>query len=203
MIWAINRSAVGFFVHMSSAKVYGEQSLDSIGFHEQSELRPASSYAKMKVRSEKVVEKGLADKTHYLILRPPMVYANSQVSPALKNIERLLKCGLPIPISKDGGNSRSVISLDNLCKTIGLILFTKERLPSGVYNISEEHCYSCLDLVELTARITGRKSRAVRLNESMIKFFMMFPIINKMICSSCRDFVINDSKLRSHLIANK
>ena len=143
-------------IFASSISVYGEK-YNQNAYDEESEKHPFSPYAVTKLEAEHYLLENYADKSWILRFAP--VY-----SPDFQlNINRRTQSGNWFYKVGNGSKKLSLCNLENIGSTVQGIL--EDKVPSGVYNISDAKEYTYNDL--LTWNNAGRVIRipqfAVRL----------------------------------------
>ncbi len=155
---------VGLFVFMSSIIVYGESG--GIGekriIKADTPLTPANFYGDSKVKAEEGL-KPLADGEFQIaILRPPMIYGEG----CKGNYRTLEKLAKVLPFFPAIENERSVLSVENLCKAVEMIMAKPE---SGVYFPHDSGYGNTAKTVQDIAAERGKKVRLTRLFNPAIR----------------------------------
>ena len=155
---------VGLFVFMSSIIVYGESG--GIGekriIKADTPLTPANFYGDSKVKAEEGL-KPLADGEFQIaILRPPMIYGEG----CKGNYRTLEKLAEVLPFFPAIENERSVLSVENLCKAVEMIMAKPE---SGVYFPQDSGYGNTAKMVQDIAAERGKKVRLTRLFNPAIR----------------------------------
>ncbi len=155
---------VGLFVFMSSIIVYGESG--GIGekriIKADTPLTPANFYGDSKVKAEEGL-KPLADGEFQIaILRPPMIYGEG----CKGNYRTLEKLAKVLPFFPAIENERSVLSVENLCKAVEMIMAKPE---SGVYFPQDSGYGNTAKMVQDIAAERGKKVRLTRLFNPAIR----------------------------------
>jgi len=116
------------FIYFSSAKVYGEVSLNK--FKETDILNPTSDYGK----SKKIAEEELINSSlEYIVFRPTLIFS-PHAKGNLESLRKISKIGFPLPSNIN--NKRSLANLDFVVKNTVLAL--EEKLPwNQVYNLCD------------------------------------------------------------------
>jgi nucleoside-diphosphate-sugar epimerase len=123
----------------STISVYGERMHQEI-YLEKTELKPLSPYAITKIEAEQYLLHNFNTRTWILRFSP--VYAAN----FLLNIEKRTKIGNYYFKVGDGGKKISLCNINNIGQSIEGIL--KNKVPPGIYNISDENEYSYNDLLK-------------------------------------------------------
>jgi nucleoside-diphosphate-sugar epimerase len=129
-------------IFASTISVYGEK-IDQNIYYEDSEKTPFSPYAVTKLEAEEFLLTNYGEQSWILRFAP--VYASN----FKLNINRRTKLGRWF---FKVGNGRKKLSLCNL-ENIGFAMqgILEEKVPSGIYNISDENEYSYNDLLKYSS----------------------------------------------------
>lgn len=148
-------SAVGRFVFLSSAAVYGRgaRSVDEL-----TPCRPDTAYGRSKLAAEEVLQ-AIAKETGLAVvaLRPPLVYGAGAPG-NFHTLVRLASRGWPVPSGALRAR-RSLISVTNLCDLVVRSLETAS-LPRSVY-VAAEPARPIGDLYSGLCEEAGRRPRVV------------------------------------------
>jgi nucleoside-diphosphate-sugar epimerase len=126
-------------IFASTISVYGEK-INQNTYHEDSEKTPFSPYAVTKLETEEYLQNNYG--TQSWILRFAPVYApDFQL-----NINRRTKSGGYFYKVGDGKKKLSLCNLENIGFAVQGII--EDKVPSGIYNISDENEYSYNDLLK-------------------------------------------------------
>jgi nucleoside-diphosphate-sugar epimerase len=125
-------------IFSSTISVYGEKMNKNI-YNEDSDKNPFSPYAVTKLEAEEFLLKNYGAQTWILRFSP--VYA----SDFQLNINRRTRAGSLFYKVGNGSKKLSLCNLENIGAVVQDIL--KEKVPAGVYNISDEIEYSYNDLL--------------------------------------------------------
>lgn len=129
----------GKIIFSSTISTYGEK-YNVAEYYEDSEQTPKSPYAITKVEAEKYLLENYGDSSWILRFAP--VYT----SDFKLNIERRTKIKGKYYRVGNGENKLSLLSINNITDVISAII--EEKVPSGVYNISDSVKYSFNDLLK-------------------------------------------------------
>jgi UDP-glucuronate 4-epimerase len=152
------------FIFGSSSSVYGATS--RVPFSEdQVELRPISPYAATKLAGEMLCY------TYAHLFRLPViclrfftVYGPRQRPDlAIHKFTALIEAGKPLPIFGDGSTGRDYTYIDDILTGVMAALDYGPRAEKGsaafeIFNLGNSHPVKLTELVELLARVTGRKA---------------------------------------------
>lgn len=134
------------FVHLSSAKVYGEFSQEGAAFKEEDSTNPGPVYAQSKCRAEgTVIDYCQNTSMEYVVVRLPLVY--DQDAPA--NFKKLLQISaLPLLLPfASVQNQRSMIYRQNLVSFLLLVL-QHPGAANQVFNVSDDDDQSLPSLIK-------------------------------------------------------
>lgn len=131
-------------IFASTISVYGERKNKNI-YHENLDLKPRSPYSITKKKSEDFLLKNY--KINSWILRFAPIYSNN----FLLNIKRRTKLFLFYYKISDGKQKLSLCNIINAKLVIDNII--NEKIPSGIYNISDNKEYSYKELLKLNKPI--------------------------------------------------
>jgi UDP-glucose 4-epimerase len=140
-------SGVPHFVFMSSMSVYG---MDSGVITPDTRPAPKSHYGKSKLEAEQAMEKLADDTFRIAVLRPPMVYGKG----CRGNFQLMLKLAKKSPVFPVVNNQRSMISIENLCAFVRLVI---DRQESGVFFPQNQEYVNTTDMVRMMAKILNRR----------------------------------------------
>lgn len=152
------------FFYFSSVKATAD-TIDGI-LDENHRSDPKTPYGKSKQEAEKyLLSQQLPKNKRLFIIRPCMIHGPGNKG-NLNLLYQVVEKGIPWPLAAFE-NQRSFLSVDNLNYIINKML-TKDNLPSGIYNFSDDQSLSTNDVVRLIAKTTGKKSRLLKINATLI-----------------------------------
>lgn len=150
---ASKKAGIGYFVFMSSVKVYGSnysQRLD-----EQSTCDPGKDiYGQSKYSAEEYIRSIEDDGFKVAIIRSPMVYG-PEVKGNMLRLLKIVESGWPLPF-KAIENRRSIAYIDNL---VALMYNLIEHQKSGLYLAGDAEPISTSDLITSISNSMGRQTR--------------------------------------------
>ena len=126
-------------IFSSTISVYGEKINQNI-YNEESDKNPFSPYAVTKLEAEKFLLEHYA-KQSWILRFAPVYSSNFQL-----NINRRTKSGCCFYKVGNGMNKLSLCNIENI--GLALIGILENRVPAGIYNISDETEYSYNDLLK-------------------------------------------------------
>ena len=155
-------------IFISTAVIYGQQSLTNLPFKTSDTLNFDSPYAASKVSAEKVIQQiSQQSQMSYTIIRPPLVYGPGVKANFLSMI-KWMKTGLPLPLGS-ARNLRSFVSVRNLANLIDNCA-TNEAAKNQVFNASDDHDVSTTDLLKMIANSMDKPARLIKMPLGALKF---------------------------------
>ena len=155
-------------IFISTAVIYGQQSLTNLPFKTSDTLNFDSPYAASKVSAEKAIQQiSQQSQMTYTIIRPPLVYGPSVKANFLSMI-KWVKTGLPLPLGS-ARNLRSFIGVRNLADLIDNCA-TNEAAKNQVFNASDNHDVSTTDLLKMIANSMDKPARLIKMPLGTLKF---------------------------------
>lgn len=138
---------VKHFVFMSSMSVYG---MDRGVITPDTKPAPTTNYGRSKLEAE-IGLQSLADESFLLtVLRPPMVYGKN----CRGNFQLMLKLAQKSPVFPAVNNRRSMISIENLCRFVYLVI---ERQEPGLFCPQNKEYVNTTQMVRLIAQKLDRR----------------------------------------------
>lgn len=140
------------FVLMSTVKVFGESTTNTVPWDENSPCTPIDPYGKSKFEAEKLI-RGIEDENFKVaIVRSPLVYGTEVKANMLNLVKLVDKC----PILPFGGvqNKRSIVYVGNL---IALIKQVINKQASGIFIAGDRAPLSITQLTNLIAKSLQKK----------------------------------------------
>lgn len=191
----VNDPSAKKFIFISSVKAVADSPegiIDETVYPE-----PVTAYGRSKLKAEEYILKSCPpDKSAY-ILRPCMIHGPGNKG-NLNLLYNMVVRGYPWPLGAYH-NSRSFLSVENLCFTIRYIL--EERVAPGIYNVADSQPLSTNRLVELIAELTGIKSRIWKIPKALINTgaklgnVLPLPIDEEKLQKLTHDYVVSNRKL--------
>ena len=155
-------------IFISTAVIYGQQSLTNLPFKTSDTLNFDSPYAASKVSAEKAIQQiSQQSQMTYTIIRPPLVYGPGVKANFLSMI-KWVKTGLPLPLGS-ARNLRSFIGVRNLADLIDNCA-TNEAAKNQVFNASDNHDVSTTDLLKMIANSMDKPARLIKMPLGTLKF---------------------------------
>ena len=139
------------FIFISSIKVNGENTNNSIPFNSKSPRLPEDFYGQSKSEAEEALI-ALSDKTglEVVIIRPTLVYG-AGVKANFASLMRLASTGLPLPFGCINNNSRSLVSVTNLVDLI-ITCVDHPKAANEVFLVSDDHDVSTSEMAKQMSR---------------------------------------------------
>lgn len=141
------QEGVGHFVFMSSMSVYG---MDQGVITPQTQPTPTCHYGRSKYEAEQGLESLMDSGFAVAILRPPMVYGKN----CRGNFQLLRKLAMKSPVFPAMENRRSMISIQNLCAFVRLVIDNRDE---GVFCPQNREYVNTTHMVRIIAKEAGRK----------------------------------------------
>lgn len=156
------------FVFMSTAKVYGESTINNIPWDESSKCSPMDAYGKSKLEGEELV-KGLEDSFFRVaIIRSPLVYGEG-VKANMYNLIKLIDRFPCLPFG-NVNNKRSMVYVGNLSAMINQIV---NLHVSGIFIAADQEPLSTSHLCLLISRVLNKKVRLIIMPKLLRNIFKL------------------------------
>ncbi|MCG7489672.1 SDR family oxidoreductase [Vibrio sp. Of14-4] len=156
------KAGVKRFIFISSIKVNGGKTKHNHPFRMDDDHDPVDNYGLSK--SEAELELRLLAKRSEMdivIIRPTLIYGPG-VKANFASLMNLVSKGVPLPFGCITGNSRSLVSLDNLVDLI-VTCVDSEKAANQVFLVSDDHDISTSRMVREMARALGKSERQLPL----------------------------------------
>lgn len=191
------RAGVKRFVYVSSIKVNGEQTGETVSFTESDKPNPQGPYAVSKWQAELALQR-IAQETglEVVVVRPPLVYGpnvKGNFISLLSAIER----GLPLPLAR-ANSMRSLIYVGNLVDAL-ITCATHPAAAGQTYLVSDGEDVSTAVLAEKIANALGRSNRSFHLPPTMLRAMATFVGRSEQIGRLFGSLRVNDEKIRGEL----
>ena len=157
------------FIFISTMSVYG---LNVGQITANTALNPLSFYARSKLAAEQSLQNIRNEDFKVAIIRPPMVYGDSNKG----NFMTLRKIALSTPIFPKIENERSAIYVDNLCEFLKVII---DNEMQGIFFPQNKHYMSTSKTVSLIANAHSNKVHQSKLLALAIQPFMSLSTFQK------------------------
>lgn len=177
------------FIFMSSMIVYGDSApygtskiVNTITVPE-----PANFYGDSKLQADVAVRELADTNFKVVVLRPPMIYGKGSKG----NYPILAKLAKKLPVFPNVDNERSMLHIDNLCEFLCQIMLIDHFEEKAVVLIPQNREWTkTADMVELIAKVSGKKIRKTRVLAPAVKIGGKMPgkiggLVNKAFGNSC------------------
>lgn len=189
------------FITLSSVKAVADE-VDGELF-ENATPNPITHYGKSKLLAEQyIVSKTIPAGKRVYILRPCMIHGPGNKG-NLNLLYSLVSKGLPWPLGLFK-NSRSYLSIDNLCFIIKELI-EREDIPSGVYNVADDVPLSTNEVINIIAESKGKKAKTLNLSQNLIKKlarlgdFLKLPLDSERLQKLTESYVVSNAKIKAAL----
>lgn len=162
---------------------------------------PMTAYGRSKLKAENYIRNNLPINKRVIILRPCMIHGPGNKG-NLNLLFSIVKMGIPWPLGAYN-NSRSFLSIENLCFVIKEVLFGK--LKSGTYNLADDGTISTNNLIQLIAEPNKSKARILNVPKSIVKIIANFgdifrlPLNSERLQKLTENYVVSNKKIVSEL----
>jgi nucleoside-diphosphate-sugar epimerase len=189
------------FITLSSVKavaddIVGELSEDAIP-------NPITHYGKSKLLAEQyILSKSIPEDKRVYILRPCMIHGPGNKG-NLNLLYSLVSKGFPWPLGLFE-NSRSYLSVENLCFIINELIY-RDDILSGVYNVADDIPLSTNEVINLVAESKGKKARILNLSKSLIKVLarvgdlLKLPLNSERLQKLTESYIVSNAKIKKAL----
>ena len=194
------------FIFFSSVKAVADSVNEEV-LVEEVVPSPIGPYGESKLLAEKYINEVIVksrslieDKSIY-ILRPCMIHGPGNKG-NLNLLYSIVKKGIPWPLGSYE-NLRSFTSIDNLNFIIDK--FIENEVPSGVYNISDDHPLSTNQLIELICKSTNKKPRIIKINKRIIALVakisdtLRLPLNSQRLKKLTENYIVSNTKLKNSI----
>tara|TARA_B100001059_G_scaffold5189_1_gene4344 strand:- start:669 stop:1559 length:891 start_codon:yes stop_codon:yes gene_type:complete len=184
------------FVFVSSIGVNGNKTIDS-AFNEESIPNPHADYAISKCEAEFELTK-LSKELDFelVIIRPPLVYGKSAPG-NFKRLYSLVSKGVPLPFGL-ANNSRSFISVSNLCDFIALTV-VHPKAADELFLVCDDDNVSTKSLVKLIWKEKNINSFLIPVPVFMFKFLFELLGLSSMAIQLFDNLEVDNSKAKNLL----
>lgn len=148
-------SQARLYIHISSLAAQEEIKSDK-ALSEEDTCQPTTVYGRSKRDFEQWIflQEFSIDKK-VIVLRPPMVHGPGDKG-NLGLLHKLISKGIPYPLNAFK-NKRSFLSIDNFCFFINEIISNREKITSGIYNISDDEHVSTTQIIDIIKKEENKK----------------------------------------------
>lgn len=189
------------FITLSSVKAVADE-VDGELFEDVTP-NPITHYGKSKLLAEQyIVSTPIPAGKRVYILRPCMIHGPGNKG-NLNLLYSLVSKGLPWPLGLFK-NSRSYLSIDNLCFIIKELI-EREDIQSGVYNVADDVPLSTNEVINIIAESKGKKAKTLNLSQNLIKKlarlgdFLKLPLDSERLQKLTESYVVSNVKIKAAL----
>jgi UDP-glucose 4-epimerase len=148
------------FIFLSSIKVNGEKTANSLRFTVQDKRAPAGAYGMSKAEAEQqLILLGKQTGMEIVIIRSPLVYGEG-VKANFASLMNLVNKGLPLPFRLITHNKRSLVSVYNLIDLIRVCI-KHPKAANQLFLVSDDNDLSTAQMIELMAKVQRKKNIAL------------------------------------------
>lgn len=187
------------FVFISSVKAVTDKIEGYL--NEQTIQNPVTAYGRSKLKAEEFIVNNLPEDKTVVILRPCMIHGPSNKG-NLTLLYSIVKKGIPWPLGKFD-NSRSFLSIENLCYVINAII--EGKIESGIYHVADDKPLSTSELVAMISELSGKKPKIWNVPKLFIKFIaklgnnLPLPINEERLEKLTENYLVSNKKLKASL----
>lgn len=184
-------------VYLSSIKVNGESTSQSMAFTECDASNPQDSYSISKLEAELALCK-ISKETgiEVVVIRPPLVYGPG-VKGNFLTMLRAIKQGIPLPFL-GVANRRSMISVDNLADAIARCV-THKSAANKTFLVSDGHDVSTPKLISELATYLNVPARLFSVPEILLRLVGKLAGKDQELERLITSLVVDSSKIRYEL----
>lgn len=166
------KSNVKKFFYLSTIKVHGEYFKINHILEKNIETKPYDFYGKSKLITENLIKEEISkiNDIEYCIFRLPMVYGKKKELNLTKLIF-FIKKKIPYLIPNTE-NKRSILSINNFCSQINVILNSKKKLDD-IFYLKDEDDYSFCDLKSDIIKSLNIKDYSIKINHKILLFIFI------------------------------
>ena len=187
------------FITLSSVKAV----VDKLNYEltEEHKTDPKTHYGKSKLLAENyILHQSTSKDKRFYILRPCMIHGPGNKG-NLNLLYNIAVKGFPWPLGSFE-NKRSFCSIENLCFIINELI-ENDKIPSGVYNISDDEPISTNDIIHLISAGQKKKPHIWNVPQSLIKFFSKFgdvlrlPLNTERLSKLTETYIVSNNKIKN------
>lgn len=156
------------FIFISSIKVNGEWTQESIPFTAKDAPHPQDDYGKSKFEAEKMLTSfANSSGLDLVIIRPPLVYGPGVKANFLSMMKAVVK-GLPLPLGLIN-SLRSMVFVENLVDLI-MVCCEHPDAPGKTFLVSDDEDISIRDLLRTLANSAGKRTYLLPIPQLLLVF---------------------------------
>lgn len=191
------KSDAKVFITLSSVKAVSDK-LD-YELTEDYKPSPITHYGKSKLQAEEyILNKRISEGKRVYILRPCMIHGPGNKG-NLNLLYKIVSKGLPWPLGSFE-NKRSFCSIDNLCFIIKELI-ENDKIPSGIYNVSDDEPISTNDIIKLIALNNKKKYYIWKIPKFIIFTFsklgdlLKLPLNTERLNKLTENYIVSNNKI--------
>ena len=176
MAKAAQSQGIKRFIFLSSLKAIGDNTVEHTPFSKDSIPEPNGPYGRSKLIAEReLLELSSSTGLEVVIIRPPLIYGPG-VKGNLRSIINAARLKIPLPLRWVSKNSRSMVSLENLCLLIKECIVNPEA-ANNTFFVKDQLDLSTVEIVRLLTKNEGLNPILFPFPESLMR--LLFFMINK------------------------
>ncbi len=194
------KSDCEIFIYMSSVKAAAD-SVEGL-LNEEVLPTPITPYGKSKQLAEQyILSQSLPQNKRMYILRPCMIHGPGNKG-NLNLLYSFASKGVPYPLAAYD-NKRSFLSVDNLSFVIKELI--EKKVPSGIYNVSDNEALSTNQVVSMIAQSLGKKPSLLPIPKEIMNFVakvggvLKLPINTERLGKMTENYQVSNAKLVNNL----
>lgn len=187
------------FITLSSVKATAD--VVDVELTELHDSNPITHYGKSKLLAEEYIfSKEIPFGKKVYVLRPCMIHGPGNKG-NLNLLFKIVSNKIPWPLGSFQ-NQRSFCSIDNLLFILNELI-TREDVPSGIYNVSDDEPLSTNDLIRLIAQSQNRKPRLWEIPKWFIELIATIgdefhlPFNKERLTKLTSSYVVSNAKIKA------
>lgn len=187
------------FIFISSVKAVADEVQGELT--EDHSPNPITAYGKSKLKAERYILDNMPDNRTVIILRPCMIHGPGNKG-NLNLLYSIISRGIPWPLGSFD-NSRSFLSIENLCFVIKEIL--EGNVSSGVYNVADDGALSTKELVSVISEVSNKGSRICNVPKPFIAMIakagnvLPLPLNEERLEKLTENYLVSNVKIKKEL----
>ncbi|MGG5617842.1 NAD-dependent epimerase/dehydratase family protein [Myroides odoratimimus] len=164
---------------------------------------PYTPYGQSKQEAEQyLLNASLPEGKRLFIIRPCMIHGPGNKG-NLNLLYKVVEKGIPWPLASFD-NHRSFLSIDNLCYLVNEMM-QNNKLPSGVYNFSDDKALSTNELVTLIAKVSNKKPKLWHISKGFMNSIasigdkIKLPLNSERLKKLTENYVVSNDKIKKAL----
>jgi nucleoside-diphosphate-sugar epimerase len=189
------------FITLSSVKAVADFVVDELT--EECVPNPITHYGKSKLLAEQyIVSKTFPVGKRIYILRPCMIHGPGNKG-NLNLLFKFVSNNIPWPLCAFE-NRRSFCSIDNLIFIINELI-TREDIPSGIYNVSDDETISTNEIISLIANSKNKRIPIWKIPTWLVRGFarigdiFSLPLNTERLDKLTQDYIVSNHKIKKVL----